>query len=117
MTTKKKRDYSKTKRKDCGTPIQIRVTPELRKTIEKNAKACKLSISEYVRQVATLHDPHALPPEEFYEILDYLKMCKANIEENRSWFFGKNELNTLIELYNTFDERVSKFYETNNGGN
>ena len=63
MAVKKKRDYSKTRRKDCGTPIQIRVTPELRATIEKKAKACKLSISEYVRQVATAHDPHALPPE------------------------------------------------------
>ena len=49
MAGKKKRDYSKTKRKDNGTPIQIRVSKELRATIERNAKACKLSISEYVR--------------------------------------------------------------------
>lgn len=116
MAVKKKRDYSKTRRKDCGTPIQIRVTPELRATIEKKAKACKLSISEYVRQVATAHDPHALPPEEFYEILDYLKLCKSNIEENLSWRFGRNELNTLIELYNAFDERVQSYYEKSDEG-
>lgn len=41
MAGKKKRDYSKTKRKDNGTPIQIRVSKELRATIERNAKACK----------------------------------------------------------------------------
>lgn len=117
MAGKKKRDYSKTKRKDNGTPIQIRVSKELRATIERNAKACKLSISEYVRQVATMHNPRALPPEEFYQILDYLKVCKSNIEANQSWRFGKNELNTLIELYNTFDERVQTFYETNDGSN
>ena len=93
MAGKKKRDYSKTKRKDNGTPIQIRVSKELRATIERNAKACKLSISEYVRQVATMHNPRVLPPEEFYQILDYLKVCKSNIEANQSWRFGKNELN------------------------
>lgn len=117
MAVKKKRDYSKTKRKDNGTPIQIRVSKKLRATIERNAKACKLSISEYVRQVATMHNPRALPPEEFYQILDYLKVCKSNIEANQSWRFGKNELNTLIELYNTFDERVQTFYEANDGSN
>lgn len=77
----------------------------------------QLSISEYVRQVATMHNPRALPPEEFYQILDYLKVCKSNIEANQSWRFGKNELNTLIELYNTFDERVQTFYEANDGSN
>lgn len=117
MADKKKRDYSKTKRKDNGTPIQIRVSKELRATIERNAKVCKLSISEYVRQVATMHNPRALPPEEFYQILDYLKVCKSNIEANQSWRFGKNELNTLIDLYNTFDERVQTFYEANDGSN
>lgn len=117
MAGKKKRDYSKTKRKDNGTPIQIRVSKGLRATIERNAKACKLSISEYVRQVATMHNPRALPPEEFYQILDYLKVCKSNIEANQSWRFGKNELNTLIDLYNTFDERVQTFYEANDGSN
>lgn len=116
MTGKKKRDYSKVKRKNCGTPIQIRVTPELRATIERNAKACKLSVSEYVRQIATIHNPKALPPEEFYEILDYLKICKSNIEANMSWRFGKHELNTLIELYNAFDERVQTYYENDAGG-
>ncbi len=110
MADKKKRDYSKTKRKD-DTPIQIRVSKELKRTIEKNAKACKLSVSEYIRQVATMHNPRALPPEEFYRILDYLKDCKANIEANQSWRFGRSELNTLIELYNVFDERVQNFYE------
>ena len=76
-----------------------------------------ISISEYVRQVATMHNPRALPPEEFYQILDYLKVCKSNIEANQSWRFGKNELNTLIDLYNTFDERVQTFYEANDGSN
>lgn len=50
---------------------------------QRNAKACKLSISEYVRQVATMHNPRALPPEEFYQILDYLKVCKSNIEAGK----------------------------------
>ena len=92
------------------------MTPELRATIERNAKACKLSVSEYVRQIATIHNPKALPPEEFYEILDYLKICKSNIEANMSWRFGKHELNTLIDLYNTFDERVQTYYENDAGG-
>ncbi len=116
MAGKKKRDYSKTKRK-ADTPIQIRVSKQLKATIEKNAKACKLSVSEYIRQVATMHNPRALPPEEFYQILDYMKDCKSNIEANQSWVFGKKELNTLIELYNVFDERVQSFYEQNNGSN
>ncbi len=115
MSKTKKRDYSKIKRKDNATPIQIRVTPELRATIERNAKACKLNISEYVRKIATMHNPRALPPEEFYEILDYLKDCKQSIEENTSWFFGKSELKTLCELYNAFESRVLDYYEVDDG--
>ncbi len=82
----------------------------------KEYRSCKLSVSEYVRQIATIHNPKALPPEEFYEILDFLKICKSNIEANMSWRFGKHELNTLIDLYNTFDERVQTYYENDAGG-
>ena len=64
MAGKKKRDYSKTKRKDNGTPIQIRVSKELRATIERNAKACKLSISEYKKDVPVAEKPRDERSEE-----------------------------------------------------
>ena len=32
--------------------INIRVTPEEKKKIERNARKCRLSVSEYLRQIA-----------------------------------------------------------------
>lgn len=47
--------------------INIRVTPEEKDKMSANAKKCGLTLSEYLRQLATEHDPKELPKKEIYE--------------------------------------------------
>ena len=44
--------------------INIRVTPEEKKQIERNAKKCRLSVSEYLRQIAMKVVPKELPAKK-----------------------------------------------------
>jgi len=47
--------------------INIRVTPEEKKKIERNANKCRLSVSEYLRQIAMKVVPKELPSKEIEE--------------------------------------------------
>ena len=47
--------------------INIRVTPEEKKKIERNAKKSRLSVSEYLRQIAMKVVPKELPAKEIEE--------------------------------------------------
>jgi len=49
--------------------INIRVTPQEKKKIERNAKKCKLTVSEYLRQLAMNKEPKELPSEEMVRSL------------------------------------------------
>lgn len=53
--------------------INIRVTENEKKTIEKNACKCSLTVSEYLRQLAMQHDPKEIPKAEIYR-----EMMKLN---------------------------------------
>ena len=44
--------------------INIRVTPDEKKKIERNARKCRLSVSEYLRQIAMKIVPKELPAKE-----------------------------------------------------
>ena len=47
--------------------INIRVTPEEKKKIERNARKSRLSVSEYLRQIAMKVEPKELPAKEIEE--------------------------------------------------
>ncbi len=47
--------------------INIRVTPAEKKKIERNAKKCRLSVSEYLRKLAMDIEPKELPSKEIEE--------------------------------------------------
>ena len=44
--------------------INIRVTPDEKKKIERNAKKCRLNVSEYLRQIAMKVVPKELPAKD-----------------------------------------------------
>lgn len=58
--------------------INIRVTPEEKKKIERNAKKCRLNLSEYLRQIAMKVVPKELPAKEiensFLRINEVIRM-------------------------------------------
>ena len=61
--------------------INIRVTPEEKKKIERNARKCKLTVSEYLRQLAMNKEPKELPTEEMIQSLLRLRTVVSAFEK------------------------------------
>ena len=76
--------------------INIRVTPEEKKKIERNARKCRLSVSEYLRQIAMKAEPKELPSEKIMQIIMRLqaeislfeRYSRSAANENGSKFYG-----------------------------
>ena len=60
-----KERYMANRQRNLG--INIRVTPAEKKKIERNAKRCRLSVSEYLRKLAMDIEPKELPSKEIEE--------------------------------------------------
>lgn len=54
--------------------INIRVTEQEKKKIHRNAKRCKLSASEYLRQLANGYEPKELPNDELYDLCRQIEL-------------------------------------------
>jgi len=52
--------------------IHLRATEQERLHYQRNAQKCGLSLSEYLRKLANGHEPQALPPLEYGELLGLL---------------------------------------------
>ena len=56
--------------------IYTRTTPAEKKQIERTARKCGLSVSEYIRQRCLGYAPREIPPDTYYELcrkLDYAR--------------------------------------------
>ncbi|MDO4485560.1 MAG: hypothetical protein Q4C46_03090 [Bacillota bacterium] len=70
--------------------INIRVTPQEKKRIVRFAKKCRLSVSEYIRQLAEGYTPQQLPGQELYEVLWELQKLQDDYNaENLNRTIGK----------------------------
>lgn len=70
--------------------INIRVTPQEKKRIVRFAKKCRLSVSEYIRQLAEGYTPQQLPGQELYEVLWELQKLQDDYNaENLNTTIGK----------------------------
>ena len=59
-----------------SSSIYTRVTPTEKQRIERTAKKCGLSVSEYIRQRCLGYAPRETPPDAYYELcrkLDYVR--------------------------------------------
>ena len=62
--------------KERTQSIYTRTTPAEKQQIERTAKKCGLSVSEYVRQRCLGYAPREIPPDTYYELcrkLDYIR--------------------------------------------
>ena len=75
MLSPKEKRRSKSKER-CQS-IYTRVTPIEKQKIERTAKKCGLSVSEYVRQRCLGYAPREVPPDTYY------KLCGALNEASR----------------------------------
>jgi len=69
---RKMKGYGVMRMRNRNTGINIRVTDKEKEIIAANASKCGLTISEYLRQLATKHDPKELPKKKIYD--DMIKM-------------------------------------------
>ena len=73
--------------------IEIRAKPKDKEKIQKLARKCNLSVSEYMVKRALGYEPRAVPPDAFFEFYDQL--CQlANRELSPE---AESELLTLID--------------------
>ena len=73
--------------------INIRVTDSEKKRIARNAKRCKLSVSEYLRQLANGYAPQELPNDRMYDLCWQIELLaedfgKRKDEEFKSYLRG-----------------------------
>ena len=61
--------------------INVRVTPEEKEKLLKNADYCALSLSEYLRRLGLGKDIEATLREKEYRIFRQLKQLKADIPQ------------------------------------
>ena len=54
--------------KEKNSSIYTRVTPAEKQKIERTAKKCGLSVSEYIRQRCLGYAPREIPPDTYYEL-------------------------------------------------
>ena len=57
-----------------NTGINIRVTPEEKRLYQRRARACRLSLSEYLRQLANGHNPRELPTKSVDRLCEEIEM-------------------------------------------
>ena len=89
--------------------INVRVTPAEKKKIIRNAKRCKLSVFEYLRQIAMDIEPKELPSEEILrsimrlqsEITMFEKYSNSSTDEKSKKFYGDIAVRLKIILTET----------------
>lgn len=65
-----------------SSTIQLRVTPQEKKRIERNARRCEMTLSNYLRQRAVGYAPRVLPREEI--LLLHQELCRLKGQISKS---------------------------------
>ena len=86
--------------------INIRVTAGEKKRIERNAKKCKLSVSEYLRQTALGIEPKELPSEEIIQSVLRLQKEVSLFEMYSQSSTSENS----IRFYKDVADRLNRIY-------
>ncbi|MBR1986912.1 MAG: hypothetical protein IKA24_08540 [Mogibacterium sp.] len=84
--------------------INIRVTPAEKKKIERNAKKCKLTVSEYLRQIAMNIEPKELPSDEIIQSIMRLQNEVSLFERYAQSSTNENN----IRFYRNVADRLSR---------
>ena len=83
--------------------INIRVTPAEKKIIVRNAKKCKLTVSEYLRQIAMNVEPKELPSDEIIQSIMRLQK-EVNLFER---YAQSSTSENAIRFYREIADRLS----------
>ena len=89
--------------------INIRVTPEEKRLFQRRARACRLSLSEYLRQLANGHAPRELPTRSLDILCEQISVLIHEFDHGDDRF-----KDILIE---TLSDMRRLFYEDPSHGN
>ena len=65
--------------KERTQSIYTRITPAEKQQIERTAKKCGLSVSEYVRQRCLGYAPREIPPDTYYDLYRELNEARRQV--------------------------------------
>ena len=82
--------------------INIRVSEKEKKRIENYAKKCRLSVSEYLRQLANGHTPNEIPSDNFYLVSRDLEMMISDYRNRDDDMMAKMLRGCVDELYDIY---------------
>ena len=75
LSSKEKR---RSKSKERCQSIYTRVTPAEKQKIERTAKKCGLSVSEYIRQRCLGYAPREIPPDTYHKLCGELNEARRH---------------------------------------
>jgi len=78
--------------------IHFRVTEKERIRFQANARKCGISLSEYLRKLASGYEPKALPPLEYQKIYDLLLDVHADWRSGGDPRLAKDLLDIIWEM-------------------
>lgn len=81
--------------------INIRVAEQEKNRIERNARKCKLSISEYLRKLANGHSPQELPNDKIFDTCWQIELLIDEFGRNKDEKF-KEYLTSLLNDLHSF---------------
>lgn len=88
------------RKRDLG--INIRVTVQEKNRIERNAKKCRLSVSEYLRQLANGYTPNEIPSDNFYLVAHDLELMISDYRNKDDEMMTKMLTSCVHDLYETY---------------
>ena len=111
---KKEKGFDEMSNRKRTVDINIRVTDSDKKRIERYAKKCKLSVSEYLRQLANGYTPRELPKARLYDICWQIELLLNDFGKQRDEVFKSylsrmlNDLRLVCNGYYPLTDTESK---------
>jgi hypothetical protein len=84
------------------THINVRTTPQEKAQFERKAKRCGLSLSAYLRMLATGHEPKTVPPLEYRKIYNLMLDVYVDFRDDHNSVAANYLLSLIEEMQATF---------------
>ena len=86
-----------------NTHINIRVTPNEKKQLERKAKKCGLSVSEYLRKRGLDYEPQSAPTKEYAELTRLMTDLYSDFQTSGDEALATLLADTILELQATIN--------------
>jgi len=78
--------------------INLRLTPEEKARLKRDAELCKLSVSEYLRQRANGYEPQPAPTKVYVELTQLLTDIYNDFRTSGDVMYAELLADTMLEL-------------------